>query len=502
MKIRRWYFSILVVLISLIVFAIYVWLISAGTWTNWPTLSRNYSKLASSFQRGELWLQTKPSPALLALPNPYDPAARSKAKARFIFDSSLYNGKIYLYWGPTPAIILAGIQALIPINIGDQFIVFISTYGLFIINILILLKLWRRFFYDLPAWAFLIAILLTGLTSPLLWMLSRPKMYEAAISSGQVFLMGGFYLVYAFLEKPASSIWKLTLGGICWTLAIASRLTLIVPVSFFTITTFLLAIKQTSKGGFPFLTRLLPALALPLLLGAIGLGWYNWARFDSPFETGLRYQLTAWDLSKKVLFSFGYILPNLYNYLFNRFQLKHTFPFLFARAGENIRFLSIPALPISSEVIIGIVISTPFIVFALVALIFLIKGGLQRRRLATNDQEANQPPTYLLEWASISLIGSIVLTFFSLLAYFYETMRFLADFMPSLILLSVLGFWQGLQHLKIHPGKSQSLYSSSAILLATLSCVFSFLPAIADPANLVAKYNPTLLKAIASFFGS
>ncbi len=30
-------------------------------------------------------------------------------------------------------------------------------------------------------------------------------------------------------------------------------------------------------------------LLLPLLAGAAGMGWYNWARFGSPFESGLRY---------------------------------------------------------------------------------------------------------------------------------------------------------------------------------------------------------------------
>ncbi len=500
MKIQGWRFSILVVLASLFAFAVYVWFVSAGTWTNWPTMSHDYNRLATSFQHGKLWLEMQPSPALLALPDPYDAAARNKAKVSFNFDTSLYRGKIYLYWEPAPAIILAGIQALIPIGIGDQFVAFVSTYGLFVVNILLLLKLWHRFFYGLPAWAFLIAILLTGLTSPLLWILSIPRIYEAAVSSGQFFLMSGFYFAYAFLEKPAPLIWKLTLAGICWALAIASRITLLVPVSFFTITTLLLAIKQTSRKEYSFWVHLLVALTLPLLLGGIGLGWYNWARFDSPFETGLRYQLTMWDMSKKTLFSLHYVLPNLYNYLFNPFQLRRSFPFLFARAGRS-SFLSIPGLPVFSEVITGILISTPFIIFVLVPFVSLIKGRFQRRQLAQNNTGANRPPECLLEWVSFSLIGSAVLTFSSLLVFFYETMRYLADFMPSLILLSVLGFWQGLQYMKVRQSKFRFLYSFSAILLAALSCMISFLLAIANSNNLFAKYSPTLLKAMVHFFG-
>jgi len=503
MQIQRRNFSILVVASCLFVLAIYVWFISAGSWTRWPTMSQGYSRLALSFQHGKLWLETKPSSALLALPDPYNPVARNKAKVFYIFDTSLYRGKIYLYWEPAPAIILAGLYALIPIHIGDQFVVFVSACGLFVVNILLLLKLWRHFFYNLPAWAFFITILLTGLASPLLWILSRPKIYEAAILSGQFFLTSGFYFAYTFLEKPASLIWKLVLASICWALAIASRITLIVPVSFFTATTLLFAIKHISKEEHSFFwTHLLAALTVPLLLSAIGLGWYNWARFDSPFETGLRYQLTMWNLNKKTLFSPGYIPANLYNYLFNLFQLKQSFPFLLARAGrQNIHFFSILGLPVYSEVITGIVISTPFIVFALIPLISLIKGWLQKRRLEMNNTEANRLPQCLLEWTALSLMGSIVLTFSSLLAFFYDTMRYLADFMPGLILLSALGFWQGLQYLKMRESKFRSLYGFSAILLAAPSCIISILLAISSPANIFAKYNPTLLKAMANLFG-
>jgi hypothetical protein len=118
-----------------------------------------------------------------------------------------------------------------------------------------------------------------------------------------------------------------------------------------------------------------------------------------------------------------------------------------------------------------------------------------------NNTEANRLPQCLLEWTALSLMGSIVLTFSSLLAFFYDTMRYLADFMPSLILLSALGFWQGLQYLKMRESKFRSPYGFSAILLAAPSCIISILLAINSPANIFAKYNPALLKAMANLFG-
>ncbi len=502
----RWHLFIRVAPTVLFVLAIYVWFISAGRWVAWPQTTDLYDQLAKGFDHGQVSLLTQPNPALLSLQNPYRNSNLRK-NIPFPFDASLYKGKFYLYFGPAPAIILAGIEALLPINIGDQYIVFTSTSGLFAINILFLLKLWGQFFEDLPAWALSIAILLTGLMSPILWILNTPSVYEAAILSGQFFLMAGLYSAYTFLEKPGAEILRLMLAGIFWTLAIAARITLILPVSFFVITTALLAIRRMPREKRSTLPRRLMALGLPLFMGLIGLGWYNWARFGSPLETGLRYQLTVNNVANRQLFSIYYMLPNLYNYLFNTFQLEKSFPFLVAVAGQNISSLlnnvsSLlnPGIFVSAVETTGIVISTPFILLAFIPLILLAERRPQSKPFELNTPRANKSTPGLLDWLVFSLMGSIVLTLSSLLAYFFETMRYLADFMPNIILLSVLGFWQGLHYLTIRQSKFQSLYSFIAILLATLSCAISFLLAITSEANRFAKFNPALLKAMVIFF--
>ena len=62
-----------------------------------------YNQLGDGLLNGHLHLLTKPSPQLLHLANPYDPASN----APYAFhDASLYHGKYYLYWGPVPAVLL------------------------------------------------------------------------------------------------------------------------------------------------------------------------------------------------------------------------------------------------------------------------------------------------------------------------------------------------------------------------------------------------------------
>lgn len=81
-------------------------------------------------------------------------------------------------------------------------------------------------------------------------------------------------------------------------------------------------------------------------------------------------------------------------------------------------------------------------------------------------------------------------------------MRFLADVTPQLVLLSGIGFWQGLRYFKVRQNKFQPAYQYAAILLLITSCVVSFLLAILSYryANRFDKYNPTLLNAIVHFF--
>jgi hypothetical protein len=60
-----------------------------------------YALLTYAFLAGKTSLPVEPDARLLALPDPYRPAAPYR-----IQDASLYKGKYYIYFGPTPAIIL------------------------------------------------------------------------------------------------------------------------------------------------------------------------------------------------------------------------------------------------------------------------------------------------------------------------------------------------------------------------------------------------------------
>jgi len=475
----------LTALSALAIVLIYIFFMSVGTWTKWPTTTDFYTQLARAFDHGQVSLLTKPDPSILALQNPYQYDELRK-QATYLWDVSLFNGKYYIYWGPAPAVIMAIVGLFHPIKAGDQYIVFASACGLFFVNVLLLFGLWKRFFSDLPVWAFEIIVVLVGLVSPLLWSLNDPEIYEASILFGQFLLLSGFYFVFISFDKPESSTWKLTLAGVCWAIAIASRITLILPIAFW-IALFAFFKVRTYKQ---YIWKSLLVMIVPLLISLAAMGWYNWVRFDSPLEFGLHYQLTSSDLRKTQLFSLDYLPSNLYGYIFYGFDLQTTFPFLVA--DNPMHPIIFPNLipSVLFEQTTGILWTSPFLLFALIPLIALIREKKSSRQ------------NNLLRWVNISLIGSTFLLFSTILLYFYQTMRFLDDIAPQLALLSGIGFWQGLQYLKFKQDKFQTAYRYTAILLVIASCVISFLLAILSYryANRFDKFNPALLNALLHFF--
>ena len=119
--------------------------------------------------------------------------------------------------------------------------------------------------------------------SPGPFLLGHPQVYELAIVAAQAFLLGG--LLFAALGREARGGWR-TLCDLacaaCWTLAVASRQTVVFAV----VALWLLTCFgwRARTGRLP-IARML-VFATPALLGMLMLGAYNQARFGSPLETG------------------------------------------------------------------------------------------------------------------------------------------------------------------------------------------------------------------------
>lgn len=454
---------------ALIVILVYIWFASSGSWNRWDSATRYYADLANGFEHRQLHLVTRPNSELLSLSNPYDPELRRGIE--FPIDYALYNEKFYIYWGPVPALILVLINPFISERVGDLFLAFGFTSGIFVLQYLFLLFIWDRFFNDSPKWMLLTSIVVSGLSGPWMYMLvNEPngRIYEAAITGAQFFLLAGLLIIVIALAKFNRPYFSLALASLLWGLSIGTRLVIAVPVGLICL---MIAYHLWKKR---FLDKSivanLMALALPLGICVVALGWYNWARFGSVTDTGFAYSLAHQDMLKyhDQLFSPLYIFQNIYNYLFNAPSPMTGFPFLYSdRGAENMLPLlfSLPDV-YESQPITGLFYTAPITLFAIIPVIAFFNRSARK---STGDYDLN-----LLNFINLTLLAAFFSAFCFLLIFFWAALRYMGDFLPELMLAGILGFWRGHQLLIARPA-TRKLYSLVAGILAVTGIFISIL---------------------------
>lgn len=483
--------TLLLALVSaLAVVTCYVWFISYGSWNTWPGRTDDYDQLASAFQHGNLALEMQPDPALLALPNPYNPNKR--AGINYPLDFSLYEGKYYLYFGPVPALFLLIFKELGAGPIGDEVLAFLFICGIFIAQALLILQLWNHFFRQIPAWLVPLCILFSGLISPWPWMLTEARVYEAAGAGAQFFFLAGLFFLLAALPGATASPTKLFLAGSAWALALGSRLTQALPVGFLSLLLAVFFIRDfdRNRSWANFLVPL-ASFGLPLAAGIFLVGGYNWARFGSVLESGFSYQLTLHYIQqyRDVLFSPRYLLPNTYDYLLMPPRVLSGFPFLQPIPGTGNMLFNWITLPDIYNVrpVTGLVFTTPFILFAGIPVMNLL---LTKWSKPASDQ---------FHWLTVGLAGAFLVGFAALAGFFWVATRYISDVTPPLILLAVAGFWQGYCALSGRP-LLRGFYLAAGIGLMGLSLVVSTLVTFSARSEIYQAFNPVLWNQLVSLF--
>jgi hypothetical protein len=225
----------------------------------------------------------------------------------------------------------------------------------------------------------------------------------------------------------------------------------------------------------------------------------NWARFGSVLDTGYRYVLSFDNLAAAGAESFSpaYLVPNLWMFLLNPFEVHSRFPFLSVVSGRA------PLLPYQGqagkyhiEPTAGLLAAAPFALFALIAAAELAAfawAGLRRR--GNGDPGGRQLPA----WTLLSLSLSVVFASGVVLFYYDVRIRYLAEFVPSLMLLSVLGAFEG-YHLLQSRAVIRAIYTVFVLGIAMASSSMSLLLAMAENARRFRHYSPHLMRQLVLFF--
>lgn len=400
-----------------VVFFVYLWY---GFPKHETLDSVYYAKLATAFKQGHLYLDEKPSKALLELKNPFDYNQRVAFDADdSLFDVSFYDQKFYLYWGPVPGILIMPLGFETLTHFGDQWLVYTFLCGVMVYSSLIGLQLWQNTNKNIPLWLLPLTLLVIGLSPPLLWILNSPKIYQAAIMGSQFFFIGGCYWAYRALKRKQIRAVELTLSSIHWALALGTRITVLPSILLATVILLIHIYGQAKIYKSITIKYSVIYLGLPTLIAVILLGWYNWQRFDSVFESGTSYILTAGNTTEtRSFFSTSHIKENLRNYFYYPVVNQARFPYI--RPTEN---------TFSNERMAGILYTSPFLFLYSFSIRWMFSKSNGIKEIAEKR-------------IALILLGSSLISLSLILTFYFPTARYAAEFTPSLLLLALINLRQ------------------------------------------------------------
>jgi tetratricopeptide (TPR) repeat protein len=372
-----------------------------------------YNLLVQGFRAGQLNLKTDVPPGLALLVDPYDPAANS---AYPVHDMSYYRGKLYLYFGVTPALVLFWPYVALTgryLLHKDAGVIF-CVVG-FLVSVGLLCALWRRYFAEVSIAVVATGMLALGLATGTPSLLARCDIWEVAVSCGYMLTMLALAAIWCALHKPERRCLWLTMASVAYGLAVGAR-----PSLLFGAVILLVPVVQAWREPQPRRLSGLLAATCPILLIGLGLMLYNALRFDDPFEFGVHYQLAGKRQVAQQLFSLHYLWFNFRVYFLQPARWSGRFPFVHG--------IAVPPLPAGFALV-----ETPFGVLTNIPLVWLALAVPLARRNRSAEAAS------ILRWfvtAVALLFGMCALT----LGLFWAAMfRYEVEFLPALVLLAVVG---------------------------------------------------------------
>jgi hypothetical protein len=441
-----------------------------------------YNYLGRAFADGKLELPIKPSPQLLAVPNPWDPAVDDSYK---MHDMALFNGRYYLYHGPGPAVMLFTPWLLITgHDLPERFALFLLCFGGFVFSCGVLIEWLALAGAIVEPPLFALMLLALGVCQSVPYLLSRVWVYEVAIAGGYFCISGALFFLALGIKSSRSSGW-LGASGFMFGLAVSCRphLGLAGVIALAGLAIFLTRSRSVTAA---LTSTELIAFASAFTLTAAAVAAYNYQRFGDPFEFGLRYLLAGRN-QNRIRLTFENILPGLYFWLVCPPDFSPVFPWVRLAFRYPFNSLNYP-FPAGYfiEAAVGVLYLAPFVAAA----IFIPSA----RRPAKSGAPAGLGGVRILLWTVLSSSTAILLF---LAATGFTTQRYEVDFLPTLVLVAVANFG-------IHISRSQGLRRTVLRVALVLSIAFGTVAnmalGISGPFDEMLKNRPINYLRIARWF--
>lgn len=405
-----------------------------------------YTQLLDALLKGQLHIDVTADSRLAYLDNPYDASERAVKNVPYLFDRAYHEGKFYVYFGLTPLVLiympiylvtgmvpamavatyLGTILALLGLHLGSSKLTELLVDK---VNPLLFCLLKLAFYH--ASLMFLIQVMFSFYALPyltccfclgvLLWALPAILRLQSYFSSN--------HCLQPTREERAKrwALLKLSVPLVILGLAIVgiagSRpllvvfvLCLVPPVAWFLWRSAVpRAVKFTATA----------AVGIPVVLGAVLLAAYNYARFDSIFEFGPFKQFTSLDINfGHFQWSFEYIKAVWFHGFCENFQSSSQFPYVLPNETRDINYGNLsPSLDAPRS---GVFAFPYFWLLPLIIVMVKRYSKAQRPRLSS-ALAARWSFQRLVVWSLVAIVG--ITPVFQLIEAFNAgtTMRYLCD---------------------------------------------------------------------------
>lgn len=292
------------------------------------TATNEYGKLAQAFANGQLNLLQEPPQWLIDMDDPYMYGARNAESAThtrgYLWDTAYYDGHYYVYFGVLPCLIF-----YLPFYLltGEYFpnavAVLIATLFFAVGWYSFLRALIQYKFKKTNIATFFLIYIGVLFCSGVMFGLGRGGLYNVPVTCGRALVVWGLCMWYRGWHKRSPV--RLAVGSLLVACIAATRPQLLV-VAPLILVPIVLTVRMTgksrrAKAGW------LACLIVPVVIVAAGVMWYNWARFDSPFDFGAQYNLTYNNMTMRGHSALRAV-EGIYYSLFNPPTITTTFPFI------------------------------------------------------------------------------------------------------------------------------------------------------------------------------
>lgn len=305
------------------------------------THHKQYQSLAHSITEGRVDLDLEGAEVLEQIENPYDTDLREEQAGSELYhrvwDTAYFQGKFYVYFGIVPELMFYLPYYIVTgHNFPNWAAVFLCCSGIVVASFYLMKKIINRYFANTSFGMYMFLSVIFANSIGTLHIALYPSFYYLPIASALMFTLFGlaFWLDAAERwrqeqesgKRSKNTLLLLLIGSLCMALTAGCRPQFLIA-SFFIFPIFWKILSKENKlfSKHNFIKAL--CIAVPYIVVAAGVMYYNYIRFGSPFDFGANYNLTTNDMTLRKM-NLGRIPDALYMYLFQLPNLSLVFPFV------------------------------------------------------------------------------------------------------------------------------------------------------------------------------